>query len=85
MRSVGVTVGRVLYIISGILMFVFWIGAMTRWLGTLGTILSFVLLPGLVIFPIVYWIVERVFPAMYFVMWGVGILGLVISAVSDRD
>lgn len=64
-------------------MFIFWLMAMSKWLGLLGTILAFVLSPGLVIFPIVFWIVEGVFPAFYFIVWGIGIVGGIIAGLSS--
>jgi len=82
MRAIGKVIGTAMYIISGILMFVFWIAAMKMWLGFLGVILAFVLCPGLVVFPIVFWIVEGIFPTTYFLMWGLGILGIIIAGVS---
>jgi hypothetical protein len=51
MRAMGKIIGMILYVGSGILMFIFWLSAMSKWLGILGIILSFVLAPGLVIFP----------------------------------
>ena len=61
---------------------IFWFIAMSKWLGFLGGILAIILTPGLVIFPIVFWIVEGVFPAFYFIVWGVGIVGLIVAGVS---
>lgn len=75
------TIGYLMWIGAGVLMFIFWLMAMIKWLGLLGTILAFVLSPGLVIFPIVFWIVEGVFPAFYFIVWGVGIVGLIIGGI----
>jgi len=85
MRTIGKIIGMILYIGAGILMFIFWLMAMSKWLGFLGTILAFILDPGLVIFPIVFWIVEGMFPAFYFIVWGIGIVGMIISAVSMKD
>lgn len=85
MSTIGKVIGYILWIGAGILMFIFWLMAMSSWLGLLGTILAFVLAPGLVIFPIVFWIVEGVFPTFYFIVWGIGIVGLVIAGVSSKD
>jgi len=85
MKTIGKVIGYLILIGSGILMFIFWLMAMSSWLGLLGTILAFVLCPGLVIFPIVFWIIEGVFPAFYFIVWGVGIAGLIIASISSRD
>lgn len=78
-------VGQLLWIGAGLLMFVFWLSAMGSWLGFVGVILSFVLAPGLVIFPLVFWIVEGVFPTFYFTVWLVGTVGLVISSVAGAQ
>jgi len=82
MRAIGKVIGTAMYIISGILMFIFWIASMKMWLGFLGIVLAIILCPGLVIFPIVFWIVEGIFPTTYFLMWGLGILGIIIAGVS---
>jgi hypothetical protein len=66
-------------------MFIFWFSAMKMWLGFLGVILAFVLSPGLVIFPIIFWIKEGVFPAFYFIVWGIGLVGLFIAGISMKD
>jgi len=85
MRTMGKIIGMILWIGAGILMFIFWLMAMSKWLGFLGTILAFVLAPGLVIFPIVFWIVKGVFPTFYFIVWGIGIVGMIIGGVSMKD
>ena len=85
MRTIGKVIGYVMWIGAGILMFIFWFMAMSKWLGVLGSILAFILTPGIVIFPIVFWIVEKVFPAFYFIVWGVGIVGLIIAGLSSGD
>lgn len=85
MRTMGKIVGFVMWIGSGILMFIFWFSAMKMWLGFLGIILAFVLCPGLVIFPIIFWIKEGVFPMFYFIVWGIGLVGLFIAGISMKD
>jgi hypothetical protein len=85
MRTIGKVIGYLMWIGAGILMFIFWLMAMSKWLGLLGTILAFVLSPGLVVFPIVFWIVEGVFPSFYFIVWGVGVVGLIIATISSGD
>lgn len=85
MRTIGKIVGMALVFGSGILMFIFWLVAMTKWLGLLGTILAVILTPGIVIFPIIFWIVEGAFPTFYFIIWGIGIVGMIISGISMED
>jgi hypothetical protein len=82
MRTIIAIIGYILWIAAGILMFIFWFIAMTKWLGLLGSILSFILIPGVVIFPLVFWYIEGVFPTFYFILWGIGILGLFITGIS---
>jgi hypothetical protein len=53
-QKLGRFVGLVLLYGAGLLMFIFWVGAMGRWLGTLGIILAIVISPGAVVFPIAY-------------------------------
>ncbi|MGI6348271.1 MAG: hypothetical protein ACOXZ1_03725 [Patescibacteria group bacterium] len=50
--------------------------------GFFGTILALVLCPGIVVFSIVFWIIEGVFPSFYFIVWGIGIIGMVIAGLS---
>ncbi len=92
MRTIGKVIGNLLLIVAAFLMFNFWYQAMRNWLGFLGEILAFVISPGLVIlpilfviFPIVFWIVEGVFPAFYFIILGIGIVGLIITVISIGD
>jgi len=85
MRAIGVTIGYIIAMVTGILMFVFWVAAMSKWLGLLGVILAFILVPGIVIFPIIFWIVEKVFPTFYFMMWGIGLVGMIIAGLSARS
>lgn len=85
MRTIGKIIGYLLWIGAGTLMFIFWLMAMSKWLGFLGTILAFILAPGLVIFPLVFWVVEGVFPTSYFMVWGIGIVGLIIASISSKD
>ena len=85
MRSIGKIIGYILWIGAGLLMFVFWLSAMSNWLGFSGTILAFVLSPGLVIFPIIFWVVEGIFPTFYFLVLGIGIIGLIIAGLSSKD
>tara|TARA_Y100000310_G_C20540756_1_gene743176 strand:- start:280 stop:540 length:261 start_codon:yes stop_codon:yes gene_type:complete len=85
MKTIGKVIGYLMWMGAGILMFIFWLTAMNNWLGFLGIILAFILTPGLVVFPIIFWIVEGVFPAFYFMVWIIGIIGLVIAVFSSQD
>lgn len=84
MRAICKIIGYTMMYGSGILLFIFWMKAMTHWLGGLGFVLGFVLSPGLVIFPGIYWIVEGVFPVTYFALWGISMIGLIILVLSGK-
>ena len=85
MKTIGIIIGYLISIGAGILMFIFWLMAMSKWLGFIGVILAIVLTPSLVVFPVIFWIVEGVFPSFYFIVWGVGVVGLIIAGVSSGD
>ena len=78
-------VGIVMWVASGILLFVFWLTAMEHWLGFVGFVLAILLAPGLVVFPIVFWIVEGKFPAVYFAMCAIGLVGLILAGAARRE
>lgn len=85
MKIISKTIGYLMWIGAGVIMFIFWLMAMSKWLGFIGVVLAIVLTPGLVVFPIVFWIVEGVFPTFYFIVWGVGIVGLIIAGISSGN
>jgi hypothetical protein len=84
MKKLTSSFGGVLVLISGAITWIFMMLALIQWWGLLGFIASFVFTPGVVIFPFVYWVVENQFPTNYFIAWGIGIVGLVVLAVSDK-
>ena len=76
MRSTLRPLGTLIVAVAGVLQLIFWFVAWAKWLGVIGVILGFILTPGVVIFPIIYWIVEGVFPTVYFVLMFAGWFGL---------
>jgi hypothetical protein len=79
-------IGKFTYWGSGLLLFLFWIGTLMDWLGGIfGFLLGIILSPGLVVFPFVYWIVEGIFPINYFIIWGIGIVGLIVASISETS
>ena len=76
MRSILRPLGTLIVAVAGVLQLIFWFVAWADWLGVIGVILGFILTPGVVIFPIIYWIVEGVFPTVYFVLMFAGWFGL---------
>jgi hypothetical protein len=85
MRKIFRVLGMVMSLGSGLFMFIFWFQAMTKWLSFWGSLLAVFIAPGLIIFPIIFWIVERVFPVTYFTIWGLGLLGMLIFGLSSKD
>ena len=64
--------------------FKLWLGyhlTLIMWVGGFfGFIISIVVIPGFVIFPFIFWIVEGVFPIGYFILFGESIvLGMMVS------
>ena len=76
MRSILRPLGTLIVAVAGVLQLIFWFVAWANWLGAFGVILGIFLTPGVVIFPIIYWIVEGVFPTVYFVLMFAGWFGL---------
>ena len=76
MRSILRPLGTLIVAVAGVLQLIFWFVAWADWLGVIGVILGFILTPGVVIFPIIYWIVEGVFPTVYFALMFAGWFGL---------
>lgn len=85
MRKIVRVVGIIMFLGSGLFMFIFWFVAMTKWLGFLGSVLAVLIAPGLVIFPIIFWIVEGFFPVTYFAIWGLGLLGGIVFGLCSED
>lgn len=57
---------------------------LTNWLGVLGSIIALVAAPGIVIFPILYWIVEDEFPIWYSLLWiAVAVLYAASATIAD--
>ena len=85
MRGILIAVGMITKYGAGLCLFFFWFVSMTKRLGFCGFVLALIFSPGIVIFPIIYWIVEGVFPVTYFVIWGLGILGMIIAGLAMPD
>ena len=86
MRALIRGVGMVCFWGGSLLLFLFWLAAMTHWLGIIvGSILAFILTPGIVIFPLIYWLVEHEVPAVYFEAYGVALAGAVIIGLASWE
>ncbi len=75
MRFLLRVTGGIVLLGAGLALFIFWMIAMVHWLGGVGFILGLILSPGLVIFPFAFWVIEGVFPWMYFGLWAVSWVG----------
>jgi hypothetical protein len=78
------TIGKVLWYGAGIITWFIMMSSMYQWWGGLGLLGGFVFVPGVVLFPFIYWLVEGAFPIMYFVIWAIGVFGFIISSFSGE-
>jgi hypothetical protein len=75
-RSVGRAVGSILIavgLIAGLLLWVFYLLVLVDWMGAIGFVVAVIAAPGVVVFPMVYWVVEGSPPVTYFVYLAAGI------------
>lgn len=77
--------GYGLFIVAGLWMWIAEVIAFTRWWDLTGILISVFIPPIAVVFPIIYWVKEGVFPVMYFIVWGVGLLGMFLAAFASKD
>jgi hypothetical protein len=93
MRSGGIKLARnggagLALIVAQLCAFILWIGyaiTWTNWIGFFGFLIGISTAPGLVIFPLLYWIVENEFPTGYAVVWLIGLVLFTASAVLIED
>ncbi len=55
--------------VLGVLLWIGYVLTWTEWWGVFGLIIGLITVPGLVVFPFIYWVVENDFPTNYFLMW----------------
>lgn len=86
MRSILVGIGNTIasvsfvgFVATAIFMVYLWVSALGGWLGWPGLVAGLLLAPLAVLFPFVQWLVEGVFPSVYFGLWVLGFVGLAIS------
>jgi hypothetical protein len=77
--------GVALYSLSGLILWIFMAFAFVHWWGVIGIVASFIFTPGIVVFGFIFWLVEHRFPVEYFVVWAIGIVGLIIASISKRQ
>ena len=63
---------------------VFYVMTWIDWWGGFGLVVGVITVPGVVIFPFLYWIVENQFPWNYFAMWA-GIIALFALSATAGD
>jgi predicted membrane protein len=86
MDNENIKIGMMLWWGSQILLFIFWVKEMTKWLGAAGTILAILgVIPGATLFPFIYWMIEKTFPTFYFAILGIGIFGLILVGASSKS
>lgn len=54
--------------------------ALVDWVGFFGWILTILLMPAIPFFPLVFWVVEGVFPVSYFVVEVIGLVAIGLAA-----
>lgn len=74
-------IGYALFVISGLLLWYFQFRAFAHWWDLTGIIISIFVPPLTIFFPLIFWVKESYFPTSYFVIWGMGFLGIVLSEV----
>lgn len=86
LKNIFRIIGYILTSITSILMFIYYLLAMFRWLGIIGVIAGVLVTPLAVIFPLIFWVVEGIFPVFYFLLWGLWFVGLIFMAIGkDND
>jgi hypothetical protein len=60
------------------------------WLGVFfGTLITIIVAPGVLLFPLVYWLIQGVFPVFYFELLGISLssnlIGATLWALSTSD
>jgi len=75
MRTLLKGTGIILYIGSGVIMFIAYLSFMGAWLGFIGYMIAIIVSPGIIIFPAIVWIKTGIFPVGYFAVWAVGVIG----------
>ena len=67
--------GTVIFLGSGLILFIAYLSFMGQWLGFQGYLIAIFLAPGLVIFPAIVWIKTGAFPVGYFLILAIGFFG----------
>lgn len=78
----------VFFVLAQVTGAVLWLGYVVTWVnwqGFLGLLIGVFTAPGIVIFPLIYWVVEDVFPVNYFALWAASVVLMVLSGLVSKD
>ncbi len=76
--------GYIMWVGAGIVLWFFMMSSLYEWWNMGGAIAGIILAPGVVLFPLLYWFMEGIFPVTYFIIWAVGMAGIFISSASSK-
>lgn len=79
------TLGYSLFLLAGLWMWIAETIAFAKWWDLTGILISVFIPPVAIAFPIIYWVKEGIFPLFYFIIWGVGLLGIFLAALASKD
>lgn len=83
MRGLAKLIGGLFFgvwIFSGLILFFYYWEVLTAWLGgILGTLVVMLTAPGVVVFPLIYWLVRGAFPTFYFELLGISAGSVIIG------
>lgn len=78
-------IGYGLFLLAGLYMFIVEIFTFKLWWGMTGFLIGIFIPPASILFPFIFWFKEGIFPFFYFVVWGLGILGMVLATLGSKD
>lgn len=87
-RRTRTELAGVLYALSqlgGIVLWITYIATWQRWQGAFGYLIGIFTFPGIVIFPLIFWIAEHRLPVGYCVLWVVSLALFVGAGLVSAD
>ncbi len=72
-------------ILSSLLLWAFYMIALVDWMGAIGFLVAIIAAPGIVIFPVIYWVIEGIIPVVYFGYLAAGVLLPPLGAAMYRN
>ena len=61
-------------ILSGLLLWAFYMIALVDWMGAIGFLVAVIAAPGIIIFPVIFWVIEGILPVVYIRYLAAGVL-----------